>query len=392
MFVARYRTTSLTLALVAIVLAGCRPDVKDQEAQPPASATNTSPIAVTARKRLKRDVATTSQREATDSTNEQQLQNQPPEGSQDTTVDTRQLVARLVATSINNGAVTPEQAAEVNQMLSQLGAQGVAALPAIRDFLLRNEDVSFQGVPGGEAVGFGSLRLGVIDVLTRIGGEQAVELGAQALQSSVDPQEIAALANMVEQNAPNQYHTQVSAAASASLMQALNGRLSNRDVTPLFEILQTMGDASVVPALKQSVGQWSYRATVALAGLPDGAGIPALISLARDASVTAMGNGDVALRPLAQVAVQYPEAAKALVDQARLGAIPETAWPPVIASLTGVATEYGGGLSAPMANPSAAEMTQQIAILNQLLIVTKDPQIQAELQNAIAGVSAKLPK
>ena len=56
------------------------------------------------------------------------------------------------------------------------------------------------------------------------------------------------------------------------------------------------------------------------------------VRLARDPAITGIGNGDFALRPLAQAAMQYPEAGRALVEQARLNQIPDSAWPTLAAS------------------------------------------------------------
>jgi hypothetical protein len=220
-------------------------------------------------------------------------------------------------------------------------------------------------------------------------------VAAEAVTRTRDPLEIASLASMLEQNAPKQYRAKELEAARDSLEQALHGNLPDRDVSPLFETLQSLGDASVVPVLKQSAAQWNYYATIALAGLPEGAGIPALIELARDPGVSALGTGDVALRPLAQVAITYPDAARALVEQARADQIPEAAWPTVIASLSGVNIEYGNGMfggTAPPVRWTPDEVNQRIALLNQLLAVTKPPSDRQALHNAISTLSARLPK
>ena len=49
---------------------------------------------------------------------------------------------------------------------------------------------------------------------------------------------------------------------------------------------QALGDANDVSLLKQAVTKWNYYATAALAGLPNGAGIPALIQLAQDPAIS----------------------------------------------------------------------------------------------------------
>jgi len=147
--------------------------------------------------------------------------------------------------------------------------------------------------------------------------------------------------------------------------------------------------------LKEATKLWNYYATLALAGLPDGVGIPALIELVRDPSVTTLGSGDFALRPLAQAAVQYPEAARALIEQARANQIPDAAWPTVIASLAGTYIQYGNqwfGSTAPPANGSDAEITQRIALIDQLLAVTANSAARTSLQTTRASLAGKLSR
>src|SRR5262249_23728698 len=154
-------------------------------------------------------------------------------------------------------------------------------------------------------------------------------------------------------------------------------------VAPLFEVLQKYGDESVVGVLEQAVSRWKYPATLVLAGMPDGAGIPALIRLAQDPAIRESGIGDYALRPLAQAAVQYPEARAALVDQARLNQIPDSAWPTLAASLTGNYIQYGNQLfssTAPRIVWTSDQVNLRVAIIDQLAAVTSNPAAQQALQ------------
>jgi HEAT repeat protein len=290
--------------------------------------------------------------------------------------------------------LTRDQAAEANRMLRQLVEQGAAAVPTIREFLERNEDVSFDAAAGGEFVDFATLRLGLVGALGEIGGPEAIDASSQTLQNTTDPLEVALLTRSLEQLAPGQYRQQELTAASEALTQAMTGGWKG-DVSPLFETLQAYGDAGVVPVLKQAVTQWNYYATMALAGLPDGAGIPALIELAQDPAIASLGNGDVALRPLAQVAVQYPTAAQALVNIARANQMPDSAWPTVIASVAGTYIQYGTqifGSTAPSLNWSNTEINQRVALVDQLLSVTSNPGNRQALQNARASLLSRLTR
>jgi hypothetical protein len=129
--------------------------------------------------------------------------------------------------------------------------------------------------------------------------------------------------------------------------------------------------------------------------MPDGAGIPALIRLAQDPAIRGFGTGDYALRPLAQAAMQYPEARAELVDQARLNQIPETAWPTVAASLTGNYIQYGSQIfstTIPTIVWTSDQINQRIAIIDQMLSVTSSVGGQQALQKARAGLVIRLAR
>ena len=306
----------------------------------------------------------------------------------------QQALARLAQID-RSRALTQEQAQEINQMFHQLRDQGTAAIPAIRDFLQRNEDINFDGLQGGEFVESGTMRLGLIDALQQIGGAEAVAASAQILQATVDPSEIALLARNLEEQAPGQYRQAEIAAARDALVQATSGGWKGGDVSPLFETLQAVGDPSVIPLLKDAAKQWNYYATMALAGLPNGAGIPALIELAQDPAMGSLGTGDFALRPLAQVALQYPDAARTLIEQARLNQIPDTAWSTVASSLAGTYIQYGNqifGSTIPSVSWSPSEINQRISLIDQLLSVAQSPVGRQNLQNVRGALLSRLPK
>jgi len=306
----------------------------------------------------------------------------------------RDLLSRLAQLDLSHGSISEAQAKEVNQLLQQVREQGAAAVPAIREFLQRKEDLMFDAMPGGDAVDFSSLRLGLIDALHQIGGPEAAVAATEAIQQTTDPLEIALLTLTLEQQSPGQYRDLEMTAAGNALAQAFGGNWKGGDVSPLFETFQAVGDTNVVPLLKQAVTRWNYYATLALAGLPDGAGIPALIQLAQDPAISSMGAGDFALRPLAQVAVQYPDAANALINAARQNQIPDSAWPTVVASLAGTYIQYGNqlfGSTAPPLSWSADEINQRIVLINQMLAATSSPVARQSLESALTSLTSKLP-
>ena len=54
--------------------------------------------------------------------------------------------------------LTQEQAAAVKQDIAALVHEGAGAIPAIRQFLQQNKDVSLDEMKGGSPVGYSSMR------------------------------------------------------------------------------------------------------------------------------------------------------------------------------------------------------------------------------------------
>jgi hypothetical protein len=101
------------------------------------------------------------------------------------------------------------------------------------------------------------------------------------------------------------------------------------------------------------------------------------------------------LRPLAQAAMQYPEAGTALVDAARSNRIRDTAWPAVADALAGNYIQYGNqifGSSSPALNWSEAQINRRLDLINQMLGVTSNPTGVQALQNARSSLLARLGK
>src|SRR5205814_7050131 len=264
----------------------------------------------------------------------------------------------------------------------------------IRAYLDRFQDIDFDPVGVAKQVGYSSLRMGMLDALRQIGTPEAMELSLQTLQTTGDPQEIGFLAKGLEkQLPPDQFRSVVLAAASESLAQALDGQW-RRNVTPLFEVLQRYGDEGVIGLLEKSSSKWNFYATLALAGMPDGAGIPALVRMAQDQASAAVGNGDFALRPLAQAALQFPEARARLLEQARLNQVPEKAWPGIAASLAGNYIQYGNRLFGSTAPPvvwSKEQIELRLQLIDQMIAASTNPAGKQVLQNAYAQTLSRLP-
>lgn len=258
------------------------------------------------------------------------------------TPESRRLVSLLANLDLKSAPLTPQAAAEFRKNLLTLAQGGAASVPAIQEFLALNKDVSFDTVPGAaEQLGFSSLRMALLEGLEVIGGPEALALSVQTLQRTTDPREIALLAQSLERQAPEQYREMALAAARAALAQSPQ-QLNGRDVGPLFNLLTQFGGVNALADFQQAAdGQWKHYATIALANLPDGAGVPGLIQLVNDPRNAANGGNLAAIQALGQAAAENTEARDALLAQARLGKVPSSSWINIAASLAGERFEIG---------------------------------------------------
>ena len=305
----------------------------------------------------------------------------------------RQLVGALCRLDQPSIPQTPEQVGEWKQNFQQLIAQGPRAVGAILEFLQKNVDLDF-GL--GNGLGYASARSAMFDALVQIGGTEGISGTLQTLQNTADPREIAVLAQNLDKLAPGEHRQEAIEAARDALAMAAGGKLEGADVAPLFEVLHSYGDTSVVTDLMQAAKQWNYYSAIALAELPDGGGIPALIDMAQGTS----GGRLNALEMLAQLSTQYPDARAALVEQARANKISPNMWPYLTPLLAGDLYHYqDSAFDSPAAAtgrnrsnsahvvlgnqyfytaPVAAvltteEINQRLALIDELQSVTSDP-------------------
>ncbi len=320
---------------------------------------------------------------------------------------TRQLVNSLTQLDWARGPLTAEQAAEWKNSLQQLVQQGAAAVPAIREFLERNQDVAFDPAGNGQLLGQSTLRLAMLDALQAIGGPEALELALQTLPTATQPREIAQLARMLEQQAPEQHREAILQAARQALANASAGKLAGADMGPVFGVLQQYGGGAAVDDLQKAAGQWRYYSAISLADLPDGAGVPALLQMLQGNR----GSQSAAIQALAQVASQYPEAGAALLEQARLNKVPGALWPTLGALLAGDKLFIGDPVAEgkPPASGDRAwhagnqnfystrnptplptdQVQQRIALIDQLLGASADPIAQNSLKQARERLTAQ---
>jgi len=287
-------------------------------------------------------------------------------------------------------------------------------VPAIREFLGQNQELDFTTNPGGNLLGQSSLRSAMINALSQIGGPEATSLMVDTLNSTTLPSEIGQLAQALEQQAPGQYRQDTINAVTEVLKMASSGQLPNDwDVGSLFKLVQVFGDSSTASALEQFEGPFRYYATMALAGMEGGEGIPELIREAKTAEDGA--KRDFAVQMLAQVAVQHPNAGAALVDQANANEISDAAWRKIAVALAVDQYQIGqppDQSSAPGSSAAAepglktfhiasgnqnfyslplvpdAQLDERLALIKQLLgATTSNPAAQSALRAAQASLT-----
>ena len=261
---------------------------------------------------------------------------------------------------------------------------GPGSVPAIQEFLALNKDVSFDAVPGAKAMlGSSSLRLSLLDALGNINAPEALAFSSQVLQSTTDPREIALLAQNLERQAPEQYREAALGAARAAMAEAGAGRLAGKDIGPLFDVLKNYGGANAVPDFQQAAaGPWKYYATIALAELPDGAGVPALVQMISDPKNPAIGGRVAALQALAQLTPENAEARNAMLEHARQGNIPSATWINIAASLAGDKFQIG---TAPVENNSNLR-SWHLSYGNQNYFATATPLTPEQIQQRVGLV------
>lgn len=142
--------------------------------------------------------------------------------------------------------------------LESLAQLGTDALPVIRDFLARNEDIEFVGDGRGrESLIPASLRLGLFDVLRRIGGPEAEGLLADVLKTTGRGLEVLTVSRMLEEMAPGKYRDIALASAHELLANPITvanpGRLDRRSREHLLELLANLKDTTYASVAQTQV-------------------------------------------------------------------------------------------------------------------------------------------
>ncbi len=196
------------------------------------------------------------------------------------------------------------------QMLADLGPE---SLPTIQAFLQKNQDVDYVGDvlnESGERVarsGFSSryvtrtdflmppsLRLGLIDVLDQIGGEESEAILAQTLDTTGRGVEVAYIARVLEEVAPNKYRENALKAAKDLLSYPPDidspNRIDDNARAYLYQVLTMYQDTSFAQIAQSQLitpdGRVERRAMSYLATALKEQGVPALANAYRDPRLT----------------------------------------------------------------------------------------------------------
>jgi hypothetical protein len=246
-----------------------------------------------------------------------------------------EIIAGLARTDLSHAPLTLAQAEAWKRNLQQLAALQTAALPAIQAFLEKNQDLIFDNDADRQATGNSSLRQALLDLLQR-NSEPAAQAAALAvLQRTADPVEIAILSRYLDRVAPGKHVESTVLAAREALKLAGSPDWDGRDIAPLLDVLKHFAGGGAVADLQQASATWFNYAPIVLAGLPDGAGIPALIQWNKNPNAPLMAGNDLYLRMLAEACTRSPDALAALVELAQANRIPSTAWDGMAAALCG---------------------------------------------------------
>lgn len=218
-------------------------------------------------------------------------------------------------------ALTRADIESINNIPARFAAMGDEAVPALIQFLKTNNDVKFEGNIAGTYGKYPTLRAAFIDALAQIGGDDAWEAMVEVMKKTSDPFEIRVLAKGLEDGSPDVYREEINQSAREVLNLALKGNVMEfPGLGHLLTVFKEYGDSSAADELEKAYSEtrfspWKQYAAITLADLPDGEGVPSLVSIAtQEPGETDPSAYMVAARMLAQQAIQYPEARKALVD------------------------------------------------------------------------------
>jgi len=217
-----------------------------------------------------------------------------------------EILQRLTKLRIAGGADRIRHTRQAIKLFEDLAGAGPEALPAIRAFLERLEDIEYEaegkdllrGLKEGrlvtEFVVPPSLRLGLLDVVRQIGGEPAERLLAETLSTTGRAVEVAYLARVLQDQTPDKYRDLALSVARDLLVNppvnAQPNRLDKGDRDFLFAVLGMYSDTSFAAVAQNQLvradGQIDYSALRYLKNTLGEQSLPAIMQAMQDSRLT----------------------------------------------------------------------------------------------------------
>lgn len=234
--------------------------------------------------------------------------------------------------------LSPEAWTDLQRSLNILSQLGSAASPDIRKFLSSGDDILFKGQSEKDSFGYQSLRMALIEILSRLEDDEDAELAfLEVLNNTMNPMEIAAVSYHLEEIVPDYYRQEILNATQNALFAADDSGLEGQNVGPLFQVLQNYSDDNVLVTLEEVPPLWwGQYASIALANLSDGKGIPALIKTVQSFDPHKNLHSRFSLKMLAQAAADHNHAGDALVEIVSKNTVPDYLWPEVAELAAGI--------------------------------------------------------
>jgi hypothetical protein len=269
------------------------------------------------------------------------------------------------------GSVTPEAADRFRKTLDELIARGAASVPAIQALLGKNIQSDYFEFPGGDQLGYSSLRASLIDCLRQIGGPEAQYALLQTLRSTAVPSELLEISKTLQTQAPGVYQEEIlNAAAEAISMGNSNLLGANVEVGPAFRVLQNHREANAIEDVARNEPE-TVQQVMALANLPDAKGLPQLLQMVESPSG---GSQIVAIQMIAQLAGQNSQALESLDQLAQNGQLSNGDWMRIAPVLAGGVFEPGAGNADEGGGPqlinkisSPDEITRRISLIDKFM-------------------------
>ncbi len=150
---------------------------------------------------------------------------------------TRQLVKNLSELDARPGLLTPEKAEAWRKDLSLLLNESRSAVPAIAEFLQKNQDLKFDPAVTN-LLKEPTMRIALLRLLFDIPAPDNVDLEEEVLKTTTDPAEIALLAYQLEMQEPGKYREAIVEAAQFSLQRINTGTPLSHEVDLLAEVIK----------------------------------------------------------------------------------------------------------------------------------------------------------